>query len=304
MEPSWQPDPTGRHHYRWWDGAAWTDAVADHGATSLDPLPRPAAASDAPAPVVAVSTTPTVTVSTTPRTNDPTAPSPHYAEILMPRRRLGVWITLAFLVLAGAGAAVYLLVFHDTATAERSTAGITSGELTGKDSFVYRDIRLKDGDAIRYRIEGDANRDLVTYLIAPRELATDFLRQFYTDYGTEPGINITDFDAYMSNLTDANDVFTDGTVQDFVLGYSVVQKSDRCCAGVPDTDTFVATVTGTYRIFVVEAEGRKSNVKIIVDRFDQELYAYDEITDALLNDDFFTDTGFFKDTEPYVDTGS
>ena len=39
MEPSWQPDPTGRHHYRWWDGKAWSDIVADDGEESHDPMP-------------------------------------------------------------------------------------------------------------------------------------------------------------------------------------------------------------------------------------------------------------------------
>lgn len=34
---SWQPDPFGRHQYRYWDGAEWTDQVADDGVTSVDP---------------------------------------------------------------------------------------------------------------------------------------------------------------------------------------------------------------------------------------------------------------------------
>jgi hypothetical protein len=35
---SWQPDPTGRHEYRYWDGAAYTDQVADAGVAGVDPL--------------------------------------------------------------------------------------------------------------------------------------------------------------------------------------------------------------------------------------------------------------------------
>lgn len=34
---AWHPDPTGRHQQRWWDGATWTDQVADNGAVSTDP---------------------------------------------------------------------------------------------------------------------------------------------------------------------------------------------------------------------------------------------------------------------------
>lgn len=36
--PAWAPDPSGRHQWRWWGGAAWTDHVADDGVASEDPL--------------------------------------------------------------------------------------------------------------------------------------------------------------------------------------------------------------------------------------------------------------------------
>ena len=35
---SWEPDPTGRHQYRWWDGERWTDQVSDDGAQLVDPV--------------------------------------------------------------------------------------------------------------------------------------------------------------------------------------------------------------------------------------------------------------------------
>jgi hypothetical protein len=37
VTPGWHPDPTARHQYRYWDGQAWTDDVADQGTTSVDP---------------------------------------------------------------------------------------------------------------------------------------------------------------------------------------------------------------------------------------------------------------------------
>jgi hypothetical protein len=41
----WQPDPDGRHEYRYWDGTAWTDQVSDGGMVSTDPPgPAPTAA--------------------------------------------------------------------------------------------------------------------------------------------------------------------------------------------------------------------------------------------------------------------
>ncbi len=34
----WQPDPRGRHEYRYWDGTQWTDHVSDKGEVSQDPV--------------------------------------------------------------------------------------------------------------------------------------------------------------------------------------------------------------------------------------------------------------------------
>jgi Protein of unknown function (DUF2510) len=34
----WERDPSGRHEYRYWDGASWSDDVADQGVTSVDPM--------------------------------------------------------------------------------------------------------------------------------------------------------------------------------------------------------------------------------------------------------------------------
>lgn len=47
----WQPDPTGRHEYRYWNGITWSDNVSDVGVVGTDPYtdtapsaPEPAAA--------------------------------------------------------------------------------------------------------------------------------------------------------------------------------------------------------------------------------------------------------------------
>lgn len=38
----WYPDPRGRNELRFWDGAAWTDNVANGGQVSVDPVDAPA----------------------------------------------------------------------------------------------------------------------------------------------------------------------------------------------------------------------------------------------------------------------
>ncbi len=50
-DPSWLPDPSGRHELRWFDGVAYTDQVADGGVRSTDA--GPAAAPAQPRPVEA-----------------------------------------------------------------------------------------------------------------------------------------------------------------------------------------------------------------------------------------------------------
>jgi hypothetical protein len=36
--PDWYLDPRGRHQYRYWNGYAWTEHVADEGVQSIDPI--------------------------------------------------------------------------------------------------------------------------------------------------------------------------------------------------------------------------------------------------------------------------
>ena len=49
----WQPDPTGKHDHRYWDGTQWTENVSDAGVASTDPYeaaaPRAPAAPEAAA---------------------------------------------------------------------------------------------------------------------------------------------------------------------------------------------------------------------------------------------------------------
>jgi len=37
--PPWHPDPSGRFHYRWWDGSEWTSQVSTDGHLLIDTNP-------------------------------------------------------------------------------------------------------------------------------------------------------------------------------------------------------------------------------------------------------------------------
>src|SRR3954462_307918 len=54
VDASWQPDPSGAHERRYWNGTDWTEHVSDQGTTGQDPLaaplPPPLPAPGAPPP--------------------------------------------------------------------------------------------------------------------------------------------------------------------------------------------------------------------------------------------------------------
>jgi hypothetical protein len=63
VDASWQPDPSGAHELRYWNGTDWTEHVSDQGTTGQEPLtaplppplpaPPPLPPADAPAPAPA-----------------------------------------------------------------------------------------------------------------------------------------------------------------------------------------------------------------------------------------------------------
>ena len=299
MEASWEPDPTGRHQYRWWDGVGWADTVADRGVTSKDPYDATSGRTERPLTTVTVSTTPAIGQ---PRPELP-ATQPYIPDRFPIPSGLAKLIAVGLVVLAGLGVGAYLLFFRSSGTPQASQTGVTLGHLSGPGSFVVRDVHLRAGDAIRYRVEGAHKRDLVTYLLASNETAHAFATAYMSEYATDLGL--TDLGQITGQYTDAVDILTDAAVADAVRGDLIIKNSDRCCKGVPDTDTFIATVPGTYRIVVIEANGKDSDVRIVVEMYPAPLTAYSDISGASITDGFFTDSAFFKDTETYeIDSGT
>lgn len=78
--PGWQPDPSGAHEHRYWDGTQWTDNVADAGVAGTDPYDPLLAATTPDAPDADATVVDTPAVADTPAAPDdtaawPTAPS-------------------------------------------------------------------------------------------------------------------------------------------------------------------------------------------------------------------------------------
>src|SRR5204862_1995792 len=75
---SWQPDPTGKHDHRYWDGTQWTDNVADAGVAATDPYGAAPVASPEEAPTaVTPIESPDTTASWPAATQRPAAPPPY-----------------------------------------------------------------------------------------------------------------------------------------------------------------------------------------------------------------------------------
>ena len=71
----WQPDPSGKHDHRYWDGTGWTDHVADGGVAGTDPYEASAAAE--PTVVTPVASVEDTTASYPTATTPPGAAPPY-----------------------------------------------------------------------------------------------------------------------------------------------------------------------------------------------------------------------------------
>lgn len=74
--PGWQPDPTGRHDHRYWDGTRWTDNVSDAGVAGTDPFDGPTSTVPPTPPAPEAPADPSPTVAMGVPAADPTASWP------------------------------------------------------------------------------------------------------------------------------------------------------------------------------------------------------------------------------------
>lgn len=150
----WQPDPTGRHGHRYWDGTAWTDNVADAGVSGTDPF-TPTAAPDA-----TVADTPTVSTAPPPapdataaRSTTPAAPVGNGGG----RSKKGLMIGGGLLALIAIAVGVLLLSGGDDNDDEVRTDLI--GALTNPS---LGDLSRADAACVADEVMGDIELDVLT----------------------------------------------------------------------------------------------------------------------------------------------
>ena len=88
--PGWNPDPSGRHEYRYWDGSTWTDDVSDNGVTSADPIGAAGGVPGASDPAPTAPLEPTQGYGQAPPPPATASPAPRPAATRRPAPRRGL----------------------------------------------------------------------------------------------------------------------------------------------------------------------------------------------------------------------
>ncbi len=321
MEPSWQPDPAGRHHYRWWDGAQWSDQVSDDGVVSTDPLPPSSAAPVLPEPVVP---TPMPTPLPEPTTSfaapAPDAPTTAYGgppppdETTFPspdpyagagssggggRSRTGLYIGIAAAAAVVVVGGALLLGGGDGGS---GGTGVFEFELAEDESFHTQTLRLEQGEAVRIRVEPSRRLDAVVTLLIDEDTArnesTVIAEELEDVFSDDDPDNI--FDQYYS---DARSVFTDGDARREFRDMIVSYRFDSGFEGEPDSNAFVSFVDAEYTI-VVTSVGSASNgdVRMVIEKFDERYEIGDDL-DNFFDQRYFRDRDFFTDDAPFTPDG-
>jgi Protein of unknown function (DUF2510) len=163
LPPGWNPDPTGRHEYRYWDGGRWTDDVSDNGVTGVDAMASdqtwmqyPQTAPTGQYPPTGPYPPATQAPPTSPYGTAPYPPSPYPMDTQAPSGpypppggkkgpSAGLIVGLAALAVAVIGGIAYLLIHDDgDDTATQQTSQTETTETTEAPDDGGSDITLPD----------------------------------------------------------------------------------------------------------------------------------------------------------------
>jgi hypothetical protein len=311
---SWQPDPTGHHQFRWWDGASWTEHVSDNGQASVDPLPSPAAptvpdmAATQPVATQQAAVPPTVQAPAAAAPSAPSGPMPFTPSTPVEVAKSGpTWWKIALPVLAAiaVGAVLFAVIGGDDEA--KNPLGVTEVELDEPDQVTVLKFSLNRGEVIRFRVEADEDSNPAVAMVAADDETSDkFTAAFFDVVEEEFGDFITDADDLFSDI---DDEFSDvdlsplGDAKRNASLASTFEFDDGVVA-----DVFPALADGDYLLVVASEDGEEAlgAVRIIVEQRDGTI---DEATlsdfsdlDEFFSDgdnDFFSDEAFFSDADTF-----
>ncbi len=312
-EAGWQPDPHGRHEYRYWDGTAWTDQVSDGGVVSTDPpgdtgadspteVTEPVSATDTVASPVAAAQP----LSGPPSTDAPAGPPSTDAPYVppsddKPKRKVPVGIlALVGLAVAAIVAAAVIFLGGD----EGGGTGEFSGELTDDDPFFVRTFDLDAGEGVRAIVTPDDDLDARITLGVDPEVASsalfvgtddidvdDLLSSYSFNYDSLLASDSIDDDlsgdiseALSDDFSDFQELLTEEvpSLEGAGVPFGTTNENEE---GDAEGFIFVAPLAGEYAVIISGGEGEfEGNVDTAGPSDD-----FDEIDpdDDLENEDYY-----------------
>ena len=317
-QAGWQPDPFGRHEYRYWDGSAWSDQVSDGGVVASDPP------GDGQ---------PTVATPAAPPMGVPLAGGPPPADGGSKRSiPVGLLAVIGVVVAAlVAGLFIFVLGGDD----DSGGTGEFSGTISEDEPFVVRTFDLEAGEVVRAVVTPEGDFDpLVTLAIDREVVATPLLASLggsVDEDELQDAVDDESSDYYNDLLSGYDQLLTDGVPDDLVDGLSDELSDDfgglqdalsdqlpvLAEAGIPsgtedfngggdpEGTVFLAPLGGTYSI-IVSGQGStgafEGNIEVEGPDEDFDAFAADEGLDLLTyfeaagaHLDFFCDEDFWGD---------
>jgi hypothetical protein len=228
----WNPDPTGRHEYRYWDGSVWTDDVSDNGVASVDPL-------DGRGPI---SGDATARIDTTQQYAPQPGPQPGYGPQPGPQPggygpsfpsgsgqfppgqpvksgpSTGLLVGLAALAVALIAGIAFALTSggddgDDTATDETSNTEDTSTDDTATDDTSSDDTSADDLDIDLDDIDEDTSDDAIVDLLAAGiKSSSDQITEEQAQCAAQAMLDELGLETIMEMSTTGTDPFADGSL--------------------------------------------------------------------------------------------
>ncbi|MDH3705168.1 MAG: DUF2510 domain-containing protein [Acidimicrobiia bacterium] len=306
IEPGWHADPLGRHESRYWDGAQWTEHVADAGVQSTDPL-------DPPQQTGAVDPTQTIVAAGGAYGAAPGDPSsaptdalPQYANTGA-QKSGGFPVVPVIIGLVVAAAVVAGLVFLIGGGDDGGDDfGSSTATLSADDPVAVYEVSLAAGEGVRFRaVPQSPNLDPV-WVVALSEDEADAL--FSDAVADDLAFDVDQRSDLFPDVAD--DVLTDHNDDDTGIArgdLAAVDTIDCCGSGEAEADSFVAPRSATYTLVLYDYFEEEGELDVRIEQWEgsvefESLSDFiSEFSDLSSEDSFFSDAEFFSEGNLFSD---